>query len=99
MSDQIVPFVFENLPVRGAVIQMSRSWQRMIGEHDYAPIITETLGQAAAATALIAQSLKFEGAITMQVQSGGPLRMLVMQCTSDLEMRGMASTDEQVEAT
>ncbi len=99
MSDQIVPFVFENLPVRGAVIQMSRSWQRMIGEHDYAPIIAETLGQAAAATGLIAQSLKFEGAITMQVQSGGPLRMLVMQCTSDLEMRGMASTDEQVEAT
>ncbi len=99
MSDQIVPIVFENLPVRGAVIQMSRSWQRMIGEHDYAPIVAETLGQAAAATGLIAQSLKFEGAITMQVQSGGPLRMLVMQCTSDLEMRGMASTDEQVEAT
>ncbi|MEM1173320.1 MAG: Hsp33 family molecular chaperone HslO [Pseudomonadota bacterium] len=99
MSDQVVPFVFENLPVRGAVVQMSRAWQRMIGEHDYAPIVAETLGQSAAATALIAQSLKFDGAITMQVQSAGPLRMLVMQCTSELEMRGMASTEEQVDAT
>ncbi len=99
MSDQIVPFVFENLPVRGAVVQMSRSWQRMIGEHDYAPVVLETLGQSAAATALIAQSLKFDGAITMQVQSQGPLRMLVMQCTSELEMRGMASTERQVVAT
>ncbi|MEM9402406.1 MAG: Hsp33 family molecular chaperone HslO [Pseudomonadota bacterium] len=98
MSDQIVPFVFENLPVRGAVIQMSRAWQRMIGEHDYAPIVAETLGQSAAATALIAHSLKFQGAITMQVQSGGPLRMLVMQCTSDLEMRGMANTEDTVDA-
>ncbi len=98
MSDQIVPFVFENLPVRGAVIQMTRAWQRMIGEHDYAPIIAETLGQSAAATALIAQSLKFDGSITMQVQSAGELRMLVMQCSSNLEMRGMASAEPDVRA-
>ena len=92
MSDQIVPFVFENLPVKGSLIQLERSWQRMIGDHDYSRIVTETLGQAAAATGLIAQSLKFDGAVTMQLQSSGELRMLVMQCNSDLEMRGMAVT-------
>lgn len=99
MSDQIVPFVFENLPVRGSVIQLERAWQRMIGEHDYSPIVTETLGQAAAATGLIAQSLKFDGAVTMQLQSAGELRMLVMQCTSELEMRGMAVTGDDAGAS
>ncbi|MDJ0917100.1 MAG: Hsp33 family molecular chaperone HslO [Woeseiaceae bacterium] len=98
MSDQIVPFVFENLPVRGSVIQLERSWQRMIGEHDYAPVVVETLGQAAAATGLIAHSLKFDGSVTMQIQSSGELRMLVMQCTSELEMRGMAVTSDTHEA-
>ncbi|MGB5629548.1 MAG: Hsp33 family molecular chaperone HslO, partial [Woeseiaceae bacterium] len=55
----------------------------------------ETLGHAAAATGLIAQSLKFDGAITLQIQSPGALQMLVMQCTSDLDMRGMAVADSR----
>jgi len=93
-ADSIVPFAFESLPVRGALIQMSRSWRRMQRDHDYDTLITETLGHAAAATGLIAQSLKFDGAITLQIQGSGALQMLVMQCTNDLNMRGMASIDE-----
>ena len=90
-ADSIIPFAFEALPVRGALIQMSNAWRRMQRDHDYSALITETLGQAAAATGLIAQSLKFDGAITLQIQGSGDLQMLVMQCTSELRMRGMAS--------
>ncbi len=98
-ADHVVPFVFENIPVRGEIIHLSRSWRRMLKDHDYEPVIRETLGHAAAATGLIAQSLKFDGAITMQIQGSGDLRMLVMQCTSDLELRGMATTGPDVHAT
>ena len=93
-ADSIIPFAFESLPVRGALIQMSRSWRRMQRDHDYDTLITETLGHATAATGLIAQSLKFDGTITLQIQGSGALQMLVMQCTSDLNMRGMASMQE-----
>lgn len=65
----------------------------MLRDHDYDALITETLGHAAAATGLIAQSLKFDGVVTLQIQSAGALQMLVMQCTSDLDMRGMAMAD------
>jgi molecular chaperone Hsp33 len=92
-ADTVIPFGFESLPVRGALIHMSQSWQRMLRDHDYDQLFTETLGHAAAATGLIAQSLKFEGAVTLQIQSPSALQMLVMQCTSDLEMRGMAVAD------
>jgi molecular chaperone Hsp33 len=95
-ADSITPFGFEGLPVRGALIQMSRSWRRMQRDHNYDALITETLGHAAAATGLIAQSLKFDGAITLQIQGSGRLQMLVMQCTSDFDMRGMAALDESV---
>ena len=98
-SDQVVPFVFESLPVRGALIHLARAWRRMLRDHDYAAIVRETLGHAAAATGLIAQSLKFHGTVTMQVQGSGDLRMLVMQSTSDLELRGMAAPAPEVRAS
>lgn len=90
-ADSVIPFGFESLPVRGALIHLSRSWRRMLRDHDYGTLIIETLGHAAAATGLIAHSLKFDGSITLQIQSRGVLRMLVMQCTSDLKLRGLAS--------
>ena len=92
-ADSVIPFGFESLPVRGALIHLSRSWRRMLRDHDYHALVTETLGHAAAAAGLIAQSLKFDGAITLQIQSKSALQMLVMQCTSDLSMRGMAVVD------
>ena len=81
-ADNITPFVFDSLPVRGALISLSRAWRRMLRDHDYGPVIRETLGHAAAATGLIANSLKFDGAITLQIQGRGVLLMLVIQCTS-----------------
>ena len=93
-SDAVVPFVFEALPVRGALIQLQKSLQRMQLGHNYQMSVLETLGHAAAATGLIAQSLKFDGTITMQLSGDGPLAMLVMQCTSELELRGMASAPD-----
>ena len=95
-KDTVIPFVFESLPVRGALVQLESSWQRMQLGHDYEHPVAELLGHSAAATALIAQSLKFDGTITFQISSDGPLGMLVMQSTDDLDLRGMASTHDIV---
>ena len=98
LADHVIPFVFDALPVRGSLIHLSRSWRRMLRDHDYDQLVQETLGHAAAAIGLIAQSLKFDGAVTLQIQGDGELRMLVMQCTSELEVRGMASCDTRAKA-
>jgi molecular chaperone Hsp33 len=97
--DIVAPFLFEELPVRGALIQMKRSWARMQLGHQHGDTVSELLGQTAAATALIAQSLKFEGTITLQISGGEPLSMLVMQCNDQLELRGMANGDDVKEGT
>ena len=89
-KDTVIPFVFETLPVRGALVQLDSAWERMQEGHDYARPVADALGHAAAATTLIAQSLKFDGSVTLQISSDGPLSMLVMQSTDDLDMRGMA---------
>jgi len=93
-KDAVIPFVFETLPVRGALVQLENTWQRMQRDHDYPEPVTEVLGRSAAATALIAQSLKFDGTITFQINGDGPLSMLVMQSTDDLNLRGMASAQD-----
>jgi len=93
-KDTVIPFTFESLPVRGALVQLESAWQRMQLGHNYAEPIAQVLGHAAAATALLAQSLKFEGTITFQISSDGPFRMLVMQCTDNLDLRGMASAQD-----
>jgi molecular chaperone Hsp33 len=93
-KDAIIPFVFESLPVRGALVQLESAWQRMQAGHDYAAPVAEILGHAAAATSLIAQSLKFDGSVTLQISSQGPLGMLVMQATDDLDLRGMATSQD-----
>lgn len=97
-ADHVIPFVFESLPVRGEIIHLSRTWRRMQSDHDYEPIVRNTLGEAAAATGLIAHSLKFDGSVTLQIHGSGDLKMLVMQCTDELELRGMASTAPGVTA-
>jgi molecular chaperone Hsp33 len=93
-KDAVIPFVFESLPVRGALVQLDSAWQRMQEGHDYAGPIAEILGHAAAATALIAQSLKFDGSVTLQISSQGALGTLVMQSTDDLDIRGMATSHD-----
>lgn len=94
VTNAIVPFVFESLPVRGAIIQLDDAWQRLLDGHSYEAPVLEVLGHAAAATPLIAQSLKSGSKVTLQITGEGPLSMLVMQCTSDLHFRGLASAAE-----
>jgi len=98
-ADSITSFGFESIPVRGALIHLSRTWRRMLRDHDYDALVEATLGHAAAATALIAHSLKFDGAVTLQLQRGDVLKMLVMQCSHELELRGMAIVDADKTAT
>lgn len=97
-ADTVTAFTFETLPVRGALVQLTASWQRMQRDHDYSELLMQTLGHASAASTLIAQSLKFDGAITMQLQGGNALKMLVVQCTSELDLRGMASAKPNSDA-
>jgi molecular chaperone Hsp33 len=93
-KDAVIPFVFENLPVRGALVQLDNAWRRMQEGHEYTQPVADILGHAAAATALIAQSLKFDGSVTLQISSQGPLGMVVMQSTDALDIRGMATSHD-----
>jgi len=88
--DVLQPFLFEHLPVRGALVQLAETWRELSGTQDYQPPVGRVLGEASAAAALIANSLKFDGQLTLQLSGDGPLELLVVQSTNELHLRGMA---------
>ncbi|MDX1480402.1 MAG: Hsp33 family molecular chaperone HslO [Woeseiaceae bacterium] len=93
-QDVLIPFAFEKLPVRGAVVQLGSAWQELLSCHDYPPSVRQVLGHAAAAVPLIVATLKDGSSVTLQITGDGPLSMLVMQCDSKLRFRGLANASE-----
>jgi molecular chaperone Hsp33 len=83
-------FLFEELDIRGVLVQLGPAWQAMQRGRDYAPAVRDLLGEMAAVGALIGASLKTPGRLTFQLQGGGPVSLLVVDCDERLRLRGMA---------
>ncbi|MDR2187348.1 MAG: Hsp33 family molecular chaperone HslO [Azonexus sp.] len=96
MSDFVRRFLFESLDIRGAIVHLGKSWRQMQEGRAYPPPVAQLLGEMAAVTALIAAQLKQPGRLTLQLRSGGPIQLLVMDCDEQLQMRGMARSDPTV---
>ena len=90
MADTLLPFFFEALPVRGAIVRLERSLATLITGRGYPAFVERLLGESAAAASLIASTLKNPGRLTVQLSSDGPLRVLATQCRDSLDLRGMA---------
>ena len=88
--DCLLKFMFDHTPVRGEVVSLQTPWRHIVGLHDFAPRVREVLGEMLAASALLSSTLKFEGALVMQLQGDGPVKLLVAECHADLGMRATA---------
>lgn len=83
-------FVFEHFPIRGHLVHLDASWRALLEHRDYPPPVRDTLGEAVAASVLLAAILKFEGQLSLQLQGEGPMHLLLAQCTSNLSVRALA---------
>ncbi|MCD8542381.1 MAG: Hsp33 family molecular chaperone HslO [Gammaproteobacteria bacterium] len=92
-SDSLQSFIFEGHDVRGRLVRLQESIQAIILQHNYPPVIHTILGELLTATVLLSSSFKYDGQLTIQFQSEGPLRMLVAKCNHHLEIRGLAQWD------
>lgn len=90
MADTIQRFLFEHAPVRGEIVHLNATWHAVLDRHDYPPAVRALLGEMMAAAALLTATLKFGGTLIMQIQGNGPVKLLVVECTSDHHMRATA---------
>jgi molecular chaperone Hsp33 len=87
-------FLLEELDIRGAVVRLDEVWQAMLRDRGYAPTVASLLGQTSAVAAIVAGNLKQSGRLTFQLQGHGPVSLLVVDCTEELNLRGYAKADE-----
>jgi molecular chaperone Hsp33 len=95
-SDFVVRFLFEELDIRGAFVRLGEAWRNLQVKRGYAATVRDLFGEMTATAVLIADNLKQPGRLTFQLQGHGPIRMLVIDCTADLHLRGMAKAEAEV---
>jgi molecular chaperone Hsp33 len=100
-SDQSQRFLFEDHPIRGQHVSLDQSWQEIAQQGELKGRGLSLLGEALAVVALLVDTLKIEGSVTLQVRGTGPLELLVVEANSKHGVRGTArqvgEIDEQAD--
>ncbi len=95
-GDSLQRFIFENAPIRGEIVHLDATWQAVLERREYPAPVRQVLGELMAAAALLTSTIKFDGRLIMQIQGNGPVKLMVVECTSDRTMRALAQWDDEV---
>ena len=87
-------FIFEESDVRGELVALERSYAEVLAKHPYPEPVAQLLGELMAAAALLVGTLKFDGLLILQARSSGAVPLLMVECSSERELRGIARYDE-----
>ena len=98
-DDCVLPFSVEALDVRGRVARMGPALNEILRRHDYPPAVSRLLGEAVILNVLFATALKVDDArVVLQIQSDGPVSLLVTDFSAPENLRGYARFDEDAVA-
>lgn len=98
-GDQARRFLFEKADIRGESVRLEAAYSEIIGIHQYAPGVSQLLGELLAAAVLLRSTLKFDGKLVLQARSRGQVPLLMAECSSAGEVRGIARGADLATAT
>lgn len=93
-DDTILPFEVAALDLRGRMVRLGAAIDEILTRHDYPVPVAKLLGEAVVLTVLLGSALKFEGRFILQIQSEGPVRMVVVDFTTPDRVRACARFDK-----
>ena len=101
---QLHKFLFEGLPVRGILVQLTDVWQEILNRRAenldtgaYPEPVRHLLGEMTAAAVLMQSNIKFNGALVMQIFGDGPLKLAVVEVQPNLSVRATAKVVGELE--
>lgn len=97
--DTLSRFIFKHTPVKGASVRLTTAWKAMRQYQKWALCVTRLIGEMTAGSMLLASSLKFEGALIMQVQGDGPVRLAIVEVRNGLLVRATVKMNEGEEVS
>jgi|SRR5690625_767915 len=96
MTNQLHKYLFSDRLTRLQTVFLEEAWQQAFEHRDYPEPVQTLLGELTAAAVLLAANLKMQGSLILQAQGDGPVSLLVVECTSTLEVRATVSLKEGV---
>ena len=97
---QLYKFLFDGLPVRGAVVRIQGPWvealRRRATVGAFPVEVRALLGEMVAAGVLMQSNIKFNGALVLQAMGDGPVKLAVAEVSSDLSFRATAKVTGDV---
>lgn len=94
-EDYLRKFIFEDLPVKGSLVRLSKSWQEVMLRAKPGEETHDLLGETLCASVLLTLNIKFRGSVSLQVQSAGRVRLLLGQCTHTGSVRGVVRMSDK----
>ena len=95
MDNTLQPFQLENHAAQGRLVRLGDAMNQVLTAHDYPTEVATLLGEVQVIAALMSGTLKFEGVLSIQVKGEGPVSMLLVDVTTDGNMRGYAQFDAE----
>ncbi len=94
-------FIFDGMPVRGMLVRLTGAWQEVLQRRAQSaqpwPVpVRRLVGEMAAAATLLQSSIKFNGAVVLQILGDGPLKLAVAEVQPDLAFRATATLTGEV---
>jgi len=96
--DRFQRFQFDGLGIRGEIVQLRNAFKTIQGHAPYPSWAIPSLGEALSAAVLLSGTIKFEGALILQVQGNGAIPVLVAQCTHQRTIRGLLRYNDPPES-
>lgn len=87
--DQMRRFLFEDNPIRGQHVSLDSSWQQIVHQSGAEGYALRLLGEALTAAALLVETLKIDGSVSLQIRGKGAIHLLVAEATSRRTIRGI----------
>lgn len=88
--DSLQRFLFEHQPVRGELVHLDQTWKEVLERREYPEVLRNMMGELAAAAVLLAATLKLKGALVLQIMGKGAIKLLVVECSGDMQLRATA---------
>ncbi len=93
-DDLVQSFQVEPNHLRGRLVRMGPALDAILTRHDYPAAVATQLGELVVLTATIATMLKFDGILTLQTRTDGPIKLLVADYVAATRaVRGYAQFD------
>ena len=92
--DLVLPFTLGDGAFCGRLVRLSVAADAAIARHRQPVAVGRLIGEAVALAAVLGSSLKFEGVITVQTVTDGPVKRIVADMTSDGAVRASVAVDE-----